>query len=73
VHGSAVAGGATPVATLSAMAVANATDIDAVRGRGDMSHLSKAQDVAQTSRSADVTIVINGAFVISDVPIGIYP
>jgi hypothetical protein len=42
VQGSAVAGGATPVAALSPIAVANATDIDAIRGRGDMSHLSRA-------------------------------
>jgi hypothetical protein len=48
VHGSAVAGGATPIATLRPIAAADATDIDAIRGRGDMSHLSGA-DVALTS------------------------
>jgi hypothetical protein len=36
VHGSAVAGGATPIATLRPIAAADATDIDAIRGRGDM-------------------------------------
>jgi hypothetical protein len=40
VQGSAVAGGATPIATQSPTAAADATDIDAIRGRGDMSHLS---------------------------------
>jgi hypothetical protein len=42
VQGSAAAGGATPVATHSPMAAAEATDIDANRRRGDMSHLSGA-------------------------------
>ena len=41
-HGSAFAGGATPSATLSPMTVSDATDSDAIRGRGDMSHLSRA-------------------------------
>jgi hypothetical protein len=40
VHGSADAGGATPVATQSPIAVADAIDIDAIRRRDDMSHLS---------------------------------
>jgi hypothetical protein len=40
VHGSASAGGATPIAMQSAIAVDDATDIDANRKRGDMSHLS---------------------------------
>jgi hypothetical protein len=41
VHGSAVAGGATPIGMPSPMARADAIDIDAIRGRGDMSHLSR--------------------------------
>jgi hypothetical protein len=44
VHGSAVAGGATTIAKLSPIAAADAADIDAIRGRRDMSHLS-GQDV----------------------------
>jgi hypothetical protein len=39
VQGWANAGGATPITTLRA--VADATDIDAIRRRGDMSHLSR--------------------------------
>jgi hypothetical protein len=41
VQGSAVAGGATPIATQSPIAVADATDIEAIRRRGDMSYLSE--------------------------------
>jgi hypothetical protein len=41
VHGSAVAGGATPIVTMSPMAAADATDTEAMRGRGAMSHLSR--------------------------------
>ena len=39
--GSAIAGGATPIATQNPMTVADAIEIDEIRGRGDMSHLSK--------------------------------
>src|SRR6478752_5385281 len=39
-QGSAVAGGATPIATHNPMAVADAIDIEAIRRRGDMTHLS---------------------------------
>src|ERR1700733_7907091 len=41
-QGSAMAGGATPIATLSPRTVIDATDSEAIRGRGDMSHLSGA-------------------------------
>ena len=40
VQGSADAGGATPIATHSPIAAADAIDIEAIRRRGDMSHLS---------------------------------
>ena len=49
VQGSAVARGATPIATQSPMAAADATDIDAIRGRGDMSHLSRGTSFSGTS------------------------
>ena len=39
-QGSAIAGGATPTATQSPIAAADAIDIEAIRRRGDMSHLS---------------------------------
>ena len=42
-QGSAVAGGATPIATQSPIAAADAIDIDAIRRRGDMSHLSRGR------------------------------
>jgi hypothetical protein len=48
VHGSADASGATPIAMLRPIAAADATDTDAIRGRGDMFHLLWA-DVALTS------------------------
>jgi len=41
VQGSAVAGGATPIDTQSPIAAADATDTEAIRRRGDMSHLSE--------------------------------
>jgi hypothetical protein len=41
VHGSAAAGGATTPATINPTAAAEATDTDAIRRRGDMSHLSQ--------------------------------
>ncbi|HEX3547648.1 MAG TPA: hypothetical protein VHU62_13875 [Mycobacterium sp.] len=39
--GSAVAGGATPIVMQSPIAAADATDIEAIRGRAGMSHLSR--------------------------------
>jgi hypothetical protein len=41
VHGSAVAGDATPIATHRAIAEADATDTEAKRRRGDITHLSR--------------------------------
>jgi hypothetical protein len=73
VQGSAAAGGATPVATQSPIAAADATDIEAIRRRGGMSHLSEGHDVALTSAVDDVTIVISGTFVISDIRMGMHP
>ncbi|ORA48164.1 hypothetical protein BST21_11190 [Mycolicibacterium celeriflavum] len=49
VQGSAVAGGATPSTKLNPITAADATDIGAIRGRGDMSHLSEG------GRRADVS------------------
>jgi hypothetical protein len=49
VQGSALAGGATPIATQSPTAAIDATDFEAIRRRGDMSHLSRGRDVALTS------------------------
>jgi hypothetical protein len=49
VHGSADAGGAALITTLNPRAAAVASDTGAIRGRGDMSHLSSGQDVASTS------------------------
>ena len=51
VQGSAAAGCATPIATTSPMAAAEATDIDPIRGHGDMSHLPQGQDAAMTFRN----------------------
>jgi hypothetical protein len=73
VHGSADAGAATPIETQSPITVADATDIEAMRRRGDMSHLSRGHDVALTSESTNVTIVISGAIELNDVRIGIHP
>jgi hypothetical protein len=56
---------------MSPTAAAEATDADAIRRRGDMSHLSQ-EDVAWTSSVADVTIVICGTVVISDLSIGMH-
>jgi hypothetical protein len=39
-HGSALAVGVTPRETMSPITAADAIDADAIRGRGDMSHLS---------------------------------
>jgi hypothetical protein len=41
VQGSAIAGGATPIAAHSPIVAADATDIEAIRRRGDMTHLSR--------------------------------
>ncbi len=62
VQGSAVAGGATPIATLSPIAAASATGIDAIRARGDISQ-----------QLTNVTIVMVGIVVISDPLIGMHP
>lgn len=70
VHGSANAGGATPIATHTT--VADASDSEAIRRRGDMSHLSW-HDVALTSELTDVTIVITEVDVISDARMGTVP
>jgi hypothetical protein len=43
VHGSAAAGGATPITVLNPITAADATDIEVIRGRGDTSHLSGAK------------------------------
>ena len=40
-QGSAVAGVATPIVTHDPIAAVDASDIEAIRGRGDMSHLSR--------------------------------
>jgi hypothetical protein len=56
---------------MSPTAAAEATDADAIRRRGDMSHLSQ-EDVAWTSSVADVTIVICGTVVFSDLSIGMH-
>jgi hypothetical protein len=45
VHGSAPAGGATPITTVNPIAATDATDAEAIRRRGDMSHLSRGRDV----------------------------
>ena len=70
VQGWANAAGATPMATVSA--VAETTDNDAMRCRGGMSHLSW-HDVAWTSQLADVTIVTSGVFVTTDTWMGTLP
>jgi hypothetical protein len=58
---------------VSPTATTDAIDTDAIRGRGDMSHLSRGQDVAVTSAlGADVTIVIRVTHVISDPLIGMH-
>ena len=73
VQGSANAGGATPIATLSPIAAADSTDIDAIRGRGGMSHLSRGGRRVDVGSLADVTIVICVTIVISDPLIGMHP
>ena len=64
VQGSAVAGAATPTETQSPITAADAIDIDAIRRRGGMTHLSR--------KLTDVTLVISGICVASDVRIGMH-
>ncbi|EUA78641.1 hypothetical protein I553_2931 [Mycobacterium xenopi 4042] len=70
-QGSAAAGGAGPVATMSPTASADTADTDTIRGTGDTSHLSVGQNIPhRRQRATDVTIVIKEVFVISGVPTG---
>jgi hypothetical protein len=55
---------------LSPISAANATDTDAIRERGDMSHLSRGGTSHRRQQLAGVTIVICVIFVISDALIG---
>ena len=68
-----MAEGATPIATQNPTTVAEAIDIDAIRGRRDMSHLSRGQDAALTPALAGVTVVICVTIVTSDALNGMYP
>jgi hypothetical protein len=73
VQGVADAGGARPIGTMNPITDSDASDTDTLRWIADNVTPFPGQDVALTPAVADVTIVVIGTVVVSDLLIGMHP